>query len=367
MSSLVERLNGQIRLASDEGTRGELSAQIACYLARIGDAEGCANLLQELRTKFGRGNFPRVSVWLMIAEGISVFFGGLSENSRDRLVRACEISRVAGYSDLGRLSSAWLSHMEFNRGDYSSMARYLCSADPVSEQRRDAADCRAFVVLADSSLYCGNYDDAIKWHEIARRIAVDLGDEATIGAIIYNKAMFSCLRVQTNWALDRYEAQPAEFLGMLVDSTDYFDRAARHTSLQQLTTTLRARQRMAVGKFSEASHLYREVIDSELPTSYVDDAVLLKSEMALSMLKAGDVALALDLAKQLITGPRSELSTDASLIFWSCLDEVAKLSGNEQMMDSTGAQRKEAAERFLEETALVQTALTEVKSHLTNL
>ena len=203
-----------------------------------------------------------------------------------------------------------------------------------------------------------------KWHEKARRLAVAIGDEATIAAIIYNKATMNCLRVQTNIALGRYEDASAKFLDLQVDSADYFHRAAHHTSLRQLTQALRARQKMASGDFAEAARLFSDVIATELPTSYVDDVGLLRSELALCLSKVGETSRATDIARELASASWPNLSPDAALVFWSCLRDVAATSGDDSLEMKVAVPQQEANELFQREVALIQAALTEVKSTL---
>lgn len=363
MMPILRRLEERARNEVNEATRAEILAETVCYLVRQGEHSVGADRLRDLRARYGHGGYPRVSVWLMIAEGVTGYYGELNDAARDRFVRANEVSRVAGFVDLLRLSSSWLAHIDFNRGEYDLMARHLIAAAPDCDSRRDSADCRAVLVLGDAYLYCGLYRDAAQCHELARRIAVELGDETTIAAIMYNKATLNCLRVQTNLALGISEDAPSEFLDLQVSSSEYFHRAAHHTSLQQLSEALRARQKMCAGRFDEAAQLYSEVIDSELPVSYADRKELLRSERALCLLRSGGLQAALDEVRSLVgeTDCDSGLTADAKLVFWYCVDQVAKATSASDLLASSTPALATASARFQDEQAAVRSALDRVK------
>lgn len=364
MMPAVNRLEEKIRVERSEHLRAEYLVEQVCYMARTGGIPACLQRLHELRARYGRGDFPRVSVWLMIADGICSYFSDLSDAARDRFVRANGVSRAAHYEDLFRLSSAWLAHIDFNRSAYASMAQHLIAAKPDCVSRRDAADCRATVVLGNASICAGAYSDAIKWHEYARRAAVELGDEATIGAIMYNKATFNCLRVQVNAALGQVEESPQEFLSLQVDSNDLYHRAAGNSSLQQLSRALRARQRMAAADFAEAREIYLSLIGSELPTSHVDDVQLLRAELARCLQCLGQHADALDIARSLAQQIPSGLSADSELVYWACIRDVARGCGDEVLEVAVEDPLRLAVERFRNENSLLQRALAEVNEAL---
>lgn len=356
----LERLELKIKAERSESLRAEYCVEQVCYLARTGETAACLQRLQDLRSKYGKGNYPRVSVWLMIADGVCSYFSDLSDGARDRFVRANSVSRAAKYDDLFRLSSAWLAHVDFNRSEYGSMAQHLLASKPDYVSRRDAADCRAMVVLGNASICAGAYSDAVRWHEHARRAAVELGDEPTIGAIMYNKATFNCLRVQTNAALGQIEEAPLQFLSLQVDSNDLYHRAAGNTSLQQLSLALRARQRVAAGDFLGAREIYATLIGSDLPTSHVDDVGLLRAEMALCLLKLHEFEDALALARSLAPNAPVSLSADSELVFWSCLKDVAAGCADDALANQVASPLRQAVQRFQNEKTSLKNALAEI-------
>lgn len=366
MMPVIVRLLDRIREERVESVRAELSAELVCYWARTGDIEGSERQLQDLRARFGQGNLPRVSVWLMIADGITSYFGYMSEAARDRFVRANTISKMAKFDDLSRLSSAWLAYIDFNKNDYKSMGQDIINANP-DPSRGDAADCRALVALGDACICGGAFADAVKWHEAARQIAVKLGDEATIGAIMYNKATFNCLRVQTNIALGVSEGAPLQFMEMQVDSTDYFHRAANNTALIQSTHVLKARRFIVAGKYSEAAELLSGVIQSGLPTSLLDDVELLRAELALCQLRVGLVEQAQAGVRQLLSETSPTLSPESEAIFWYCLNEVVQHGIDEAQRSQVTQMFLNAKARCQAERALLQTVLQDIHQALPEL
>ena len=87
-SPLVFRLLAEIDAAVDLEARAQLSGELACYWARTGEFERAETVRRQLRQTHGDGHNIRVSILIMIAEALLLYYRELSSNARDRMARA---------------------------------------------------------------------------------------------------------------------------------------------------------------------------------------------------------------------------------------------------------------------------------------
>jgi hypothetical protein len=189
-SPYLAALRHALDSSQDEIERGAIQAEMAGYLARVGQFEEARLLVQDLRGGFGDGRSGRVTVLRMCAEALIAYCRDMDPASIERLVAAQALS-VAGRSPpLIAYTSAWLSFVAFNLQRHEQMARAITVGMQSAGSSDRAALARLALSSADAHMLARNFHTARDWYERARLVAVDIGDHATMGGQILNSAVF---------------------------------------------------------------------------------------------------------------------------------------------------------------------------------
>ena len=212
MSQLLLHLEAQLSASTDPVVRGEISVQRACYLARVGRFDEAEAAILAVRKAYGDGTQARISCWLMLAEGLLEFFRDLSPRAKDRIARAQLISVAIKDPSLAAITSAWKAHIDYESSEFSSMASALRTALQFASEDDHQARARAALVIANCMFLCGDREKAQTWFMKSRTHALAAGDQATIEALLYNRASFgvACLRAERCFA-----AQEPELIGLV--------------------------------------------------------------------------------------------------------------------------------------------------------
>lgn len=279
----VKRLVTQIESSVDADSRAMLTAELACYWARVGEFEEAERLRAELRRGFGDGRDIRVSILIMCVEGLLLYFRELSPDALDRIARARLLSVASGQKSLIALTSAWLAHIHFNSNRYGDMAEAIGVCLNSLEKSNLPAVCRVSMLLGDAHLYSGNASSAQPWYDYARSAAVELGDHAFVGALIYNR---SALRVFVARVESAAAVQPEDHIRLLageVQSAINYQAVARLLSLDHLLATSRVGVLMLQRKFSVAKSEIEALLSSDEISPLSSQATILKADLALCL------------------------------------------------------------------------------------
>jgi hypothetical protein len=191
MSQLLQRIDVDLRSTNEPALRGKLLARKSSYLARIGRFDEAKGLVGDLRRDFANANSSNVTVWIMLTEGLIHYYEKLSNEAHDRIVRAQLLSTAMGDAELAAVTSAWRSHLEFERSDFEAMVRSIESTFKFATPENYAAQTRVAMVLSDCHYLCGDRVNGQKWFLRSRDTALKEGDQASIEALLYNKAAFA--------------------------------------------------------------------------------------------------------------------------------------------------------------------------------
>lgn len=262
VAPVVTRLSAEIAACPDEYIRAELSAELACYLARDGDAERAAKITEELRSRFGSGKYARISILIMLIEALRFYFTDQDPRAHDRLRRACLISGMVRDRQLIALTEAWMAHLHFNQGRFSDFGSSLARAYANMDEDNLPVKCRLAISIADSCLLIGNQSKSNLWYGLARDAAVKYGDQAAIGAVTYNRAALGVHALRMALALGEDCSQDAQLLHVEVDSAINYQRVAGLTSLDQLLYTAKIGSLIAIGRFAEGKELAQQLLGS---------------------------------------------------------------------------------------------------------
>ncbi len=322
---LVERLLESIRAELDPAKRAESIAFLACYEARVGDFEAAEQKRLLLRRDFGSGHFPRISILIMCLEALQLYFRELSPKARDRMLRANLISGLMRETQFSALTSAWLAHIDFNLGNYDSMAAELtkCLQDLTLDD--GTAECRLSLVLGDAFLFVGSELEGRKWHERARVLASKLGDQAALGAIIYNRAAMRVAVARLEGLSSDIHSSRLSMLDVEVRSAINYQGSARLTSLEHLLSSASIGIHMLREQYQIAEHAIDAVLSGgEVPAGSGEE-FLLHADRARCLAIRGDLTRAAMDVAFVVSGSLDQLSPDDRAVVEDSLARYFKI------------------------------------------
>lgn len=261
------RLRRALGEAPDPVARALLQAEYAAYLARIGAFADAEAILLELRREFGAGESGRVTIMLMLGEGLLAYFRDLDPVSQDRLARAHLLSVAARSGPLSALTSAWLAHIAFNLHRHDAMGRAIRSCVDTVSASDVQAKCRLSLTLGDAFLVSGQRATSRGWYSRARDYAIQLGDHAAIGALIYNQAALSVFGSRLASLDSPLDAEIIHGVAAEIKSATNYQGIARLASLHHLLDDAMASVYILQRRFGDALVLLERVIAANSPVS----------------------------------------------------------------------------------------------------
>ena len=323
----VNRLLAGIENASDATTRAMLTAELAAYWARVGEFEEAERLRTELRNVFGDGRDVRVSILIMCVEGLLFYFRDLSPGALDRLARARLLSVASGHKNLTALTSAWLAHIHFNNNRYVEMSDAIGICLNSLDTSNLPAVCRVSMLLGDAHLYSGSAETAQRWYDHARVAAIELGDQAFVGALTYNR---SALRVFVTRLESANAVQPDDLIRLLageVQSAINYQAVARLRSLDHLL----AASRVGVLMLQENFQVARKEIEALLSSNDVKplsaQASILSADLALCLANLNSKDTSIHLADEILARDLNKYDAGDRVLIYSSLKKAYNLCG----------------------------------------
>lgn len=207
MSQLLHRLDERLRVEVNPNGRAELLAQIAGYLARVGRFDEAKAIISDVRSTFGDVRDGRVTVQVMLAEGLTLHFELLGAGAGDRILRAQVLAQAMGDRELNAIALAWRAHFAFEASDWRLTSELLSKAIECAADDNHAAFSRCAVVLFNAFALCGDRRQSQYWFLKGRDHALKQGDQATIDALLHSRATFGAawLRAQNCKGIVRQE------------------------------------------------------------------------------------------------------------------------------------------------------------------
>lgn len=261
MNPLLERLLRELSQASDAEDRSELVARIAALEARGGEFAAARERIDEVRRVFGDGRSGRVTVWLMVAEGLIHHYEKFGPEARDRMSRAQLLSVAMKFNTVASLSSAWLAHIDFESGAYDSMVSAISTSLKYREPTNHDANARVAAVLANAFLICGDNEESLHWFGQAREEATKAGDRSTVEAILYNRAAFLATLARAENCVKEVDAELLHSIRLQMRSSKNFQDLTRFATLPAHVQLWDGRMLMLEKNFSAAIARLTEVRD----------------------------------------------------------------------------------------------------------
>jgi hypothetical protein len=355
---VVNRLLGQISATSDLMMAAEMKAHLACYYARTGDLELAADLTAELRSQYGSGKHPRLSILIMLSEGIRYFFADQDPRSGDRLRRACLLSAMIRDRELISLTEAWMSHYFFNAGKHVEFGAALAKAADSLDPENLPARCRIALLLTAAFLVIGDHPSSRYWFIEAREAALSYGDQAAIGAVTYNRAALQVYVLRTSNARGLEHAQNPTLVLSEVQTAINYQRVAQLSSLDHLLYTARVGALIAAGSFAEAATCAQELLGSVGVPLANSELMLATFDHAYSQYMLGEnESLQRLLSSQDFLQSCWRLEAGDRLIVLSGLSRLEPGFLDPTIVKEVSVRRPEAEREFIAETVLLTDAI----------
>jgi tetratricopeptide (TPR) repeat protein len=326
MTSRLElSLLSKIGSLPDSEARAVAKTKLACYLARSGEMNRSEDLRLEIRQRYGDGTFPTVSILLMLLDGLLIYYKNLGLAARDRIARANIISLALKNDELSALTFAWLSHIDFNLGNYPEMVNNIRRCfELIDADIEGAALLRVSLVLGDAFLYANRKESSRGWYEKARRLATDQGDQAAIGAFTYNRCALNVQALRLKMVADVVGEEDVRFARVELQSAISYQKLAALESLNYLLTIATVGMKMVQRDYLEALPLIEELLNSNEIRAGSGAHKVLLSDLSLCLAKAGKIDEVQKICESLQPASLGEVEIDDQILILFNLVNIYK-------------------------------------------
>lgn len=161
----------------------------AAYQARTGKIAPARDSLIEVREESSRNICARVYSRLNLVEGLCEFFSTGVDAALPKFLRARAIAVGCAKEDpVYSLANVWLASLYKNKGEWDQVLSSLIAAKTNNLSAEREVGFRLCLILGDLYQETENYEQAAKWYSGARNHALEVGDEAALSAMLYNRA-----------------------------------------------------------------------------------------------------------------------------------------------------------------------------------
>jgi len=256
-------IDSEIARAPDRLSVDCLRAKRAAYLVRQGHVAEASSLLDDLKVRYSASPTAAISSWLNFVEGLRFLFQGRNADAMDKMLRAHALASAASLVPMRALSAGWLANLKFGVLDIEGVADRILEALQHSTATDHQALSRVCLVAAVSLHFANRYDLAKPWYASAQFHAVEEGDEATISALMHNKACMgvATLRQAVLGGVTRAGPLVPDAL-LQADSTINYDSLAGVQSVNTWAPVLKAQALSLRGMFAESLDIYEKNLEA---------------------------------------------------------------------------------------------------------
>ena len=288
MSKLLTTLDAEITHAADEGVRAELLAKKAAYLARVGSFDEAKSIIGQLRQRFGDGRSPRVSIWVMLAEGLLLTFREMSDEGADRIMRAQALANATRDRALISATSAWRAYSQSERSEFKGMARSLDNAFANADSGDHEVLARLYMILGNARMSVGDGLAAHDLYMFSRHHALECGDQAAIDALIYNKAAFALAWQRARTCFSESNLEQLRKLRIEIASAKTYQQMAGVSALSNFVYLWEARLLLLMEEFDAAVAALRNVRGMQPFARYNYHVSLVDLEIGYCLVRKGE-------------------------------------------------------------------------------
>jgi tetratricopeptide (TPR) repeat protein len=281
------RLNDELSRELNTERRAELRARLAANMARIGKSEEAAQSLVELRKEYAKVQTGPATVWIMLAEGLILLYQEEQLKALDRIKRAQVLGRAMGYRAIVASASAWKAHIELARSEFAALSESLKITSENADVDDYDAHTRFSIVLFNAFATKGDQAVAQKWFLRAHGMAVRNGDQASIEALLYNRATFGVANLRSTRCFQSLAPEDVSFARSEMESVRNLQPLVRGTTLANQLDLWFARLMILEGRFEEAVQCLQAVRATSPFSDTNFDQRLIDLEIAYCSIKSG--------------------------------------------------------------------------------
>jgi tetratricopeptide (TPR) repeat protein len=256
-------IEAEIARAPDRVSADCLRAKLAAYLVRQGRLVEANLLIDDLRARYAAHPVAAISSWLNLVEGLRLVFNGRNADAIDRMLRAHALASAAGLLPMRALCAGWLANLKFGALDVEAVAERLLEALQFSADADHQALSRACLVAAVALHFANRYDLARPWYQSSQIHAVKEGDEATLSALMHNKACMGVATLRQAVLEGAAVGTPLTPDALLqADSTINYDSLVGTQSVSAWAPILKAQALSLRGMFAASLEIYDANLES---------------------------------------------------------------------------------------------------------
>ena len=358
MSQLLLRIENELVTEIDADARAKLLARKAGYLARVGRFAEAKEIVAALREEFADGHSGHATIWIMLTEGLLHHFEKMSPQALDRLNRALLLATAMRNAEVIALAAAWRAHVEFETSNFDAMFRSLNVALDNTTDQDHAARTRIFMVLCDAALLCGDRAQGQTWFLRSRDHALKEGDQASIEALLYNRAAFNLAWLRAQRCFETLDSKDLSLVRLEISSARNLQEMTGIGALTHFVHICDARLLILEGKYEVAVERLEALRSSTPYGAYNFDQGFLDLEVAYCRYRGGDLQQS-NIVEKLDQETFAHLDVDERLVAAWMVCELLALAPTTERYRSARQHFSEVAGHF---RSTEQTIRSQLKS-----
>lgn len=233
----MSRFESQLLVDVGKGA-GRLEGQLAslawaAYRARIGDFESAKQIVVRERSVQPSVYSAALYARINFVEGLCQYFECGPNAALEKLSRASALAIGCPEDDsLPSLIFSWLAGLHRNQGRWRAMVDSLLAAVERKSACTPEVYFRVCLVCADILQEVGFYEAASVWYAAARERALEIGDDAALSAMLYNRAAIRIFNARLDVASNVVESIEEGYIALQASSAQNYTHYIRDGSMK---------------------------------------------------------------------------------------------------------------------------------------
>ncbi len=204
MSRYEDQLKEQVADATEMHAQLLVELRLSTYYARRGNYDRATEILSRVRTMVEGSASALLFAAINLAEGVQILSraGPLAAMDKLKRARALALSDSTS-SEVYALTNAWLANAYRSTGQWEKIPPLVAEIVKLCQSSFHETLARIALTAADCFQEMENYLEADEWYAIARNQSLALGDELTLSAVLYNRAVLKMYNIRIAEAAGR--------------------------------------------------------------------------------------------------------------------------------------------------------------------
>jgi tetratricopeptide (TPR) repeat protein len=250
----------------------------------------------------------------MLAEGLLHTFREMSDEGADRIMRANVLASATRDRALIAATSAWRAFAQSERSEFKGMARSLDTAFANSDSDDHEVLARLYMILANARMSVGDRAAAHDLYMYSRHHALECGDQATIDALMYNKAAFALAWLRARMCFGESNVEQLRQLRMELASAKTYQQMVGVAALSNFVYLWEARLLLMTEEFEAAIGALRAARSMQPFARYNYHVSLVDLEVGYCLLKLNRNDEAAQAVREALDHDLDDLHDDDKLV-----------------------------------------------------